>query len=34
MAHGQGYERAKNLLKEHFGNELRIAVAYIERVMK
>ncbi|XP_056099936.1 uncharacterized protein LOC130078447 [Rhinichthys klamathensis goyatoka] len=33
MALGQGYERAKNLLKEHFGNETKIAVAYMEKAM-
>ncbi|XP_063058655.1 uncharacterized protein LOC134452219 [Engraulis encrasicolus] len=34
MAHGQGYYRAKNLLKEHFGNEMRIAAAYIDKAMQ
>ncbi len=33
MASGQGYERAKNLLKEHFGNEMKIAAAYMEKAM-
>lgn len=28
-----GYERAKNLLKEHFGNEMKIAAAYMENAL-
>ncbi len=33
MASRQGYERAKNLLKEHFVNEIKIAPAYMEKAM-
>lgn len=32
MAPQQGYQRAKGLLKEHFGNEHQIATAYMEKV--
>lgn len=27
----QGYQRAKDLLKEHFGNEHKIATAYMDK---
>ncbi len=33
MASGQGYKRAKNLLKEHFVKEIKIAAAYMEKAM-
>lgn len=33
MAAGQGYVRAKNLLKEYFGNEMNVSAAYIETAM-
>ncbi len=29
----RGYQRAKNLLKEHFGNEFKISNAYIEKAL-
>ena len=28
-----GFEKAKSLLKEHFGNEMKIATAYTERAL-
>ncbi len=31
MIPSQGYKRAKDLLKEHFGNEVRITSAYMEK---
>lgn len=31
MAAGQGYIQAKQMLKEHFGNEYKLATAYIEK---
>lgn len=31
MMQQQGYLRAKGLLKEHFGNEHRIAIAYMDK---
>lgn len=33
MIPSQGYIRAKDLLKEHFGNEVRIASAYMEKAL-
>lgn len=33
MDQEQGYREAKNLLKEHFGNEYRISVAYINKAL-
>lgn len=33
MPSQQGYQRAKGLLMEHFGNEHKIATAYMERVL-
>jgi len=32
MTPQQGYQRAKGLLKEHFGNEHKIATTYIHKV--
>lgn len=33
MRADQGYDRDKNLLKEHFGSEIKVTVAYMEKVM-
>ncbi len=33
MPHDQGYAKAKSLLQEHFGNSLKIASAYMEKVL-
>ncbi len=33
MSADQGYDRAKNLLEEHFGSEIKVTVAYMEKVM-
>lgn len=34
MAPGQGYDCVKNLLKEDFGNEMKVAVIYMKRARK
>ena len=34
MAPGQGYARAKSLLKQYFGNEIKIAAAYVDRAVQ
>lgn len=34
MRADQGYDRAKNLLKEHFGSEIKVTAAYMEKVMR
>ena len=33
MAPEYGFAQAKRLLQEHFGNEYKIATAYIEKVL-
>lgn len=33
MSADRGFETAKALLQEHFGNETRIAAAYMEKVI-
>lgn len=33
MRADQGYDRAKNLFKEHFGSEMKVTAAYMEKVM-
>ncbi len=33
MPNDQGYDRAKYLLKEHFGNEMKIGAAYMEKAL-
>lgn len=33
MPHDQGYAKAKSLLQEHLGNSLKIASAYMEKVL-
>lgn len=33
MRADQGYVRAKNLLKQHFGSEIKVTAGYMEKVM-
>lgn len=33
MPNDQGYDRAKYLLKEHFGNEMKIGAANMEKAL-
>lgn len=33
MAPERGYELAKRLLREHFGNEFKVAAAYTEKAL-